>query len=287
MVQRRRRGDGPTYGETSHDEIGFWSEIKLDILKKYALAYSRILKRQSWDFHTLYVDAFAGSGMHVSKTSGDFVAGSPARALAVTPPFDEYHFIDMDEAKVRSLETIAQSRHNVTVHHGDCNKILIEQIFPAARYEDYRRAMCLLDPYSLQLDWHVIHTAGQMRSVEIFLNFPIMTMNRNVLRSDASVANQEKMTRFWGDESWRVDAYRTSSNLFGDSESQKVENWELVRAFQRRLKAIAGFSHVPEPMRMKNKTRSAVYYLFFAGPNETGARIVADIFEDYRNKGYG
>lgn len=33
----------------------------------------------------------------------------------------------------------------------------------------------------LHLDWQVIQTAGNMRSIEIFLNFPIMDMNRNAL----------------------------------------------------------------------------------------------------------
>ena len=95
------------------------------------------------------------------------------------------------------------------------------------------------------------------------------------------------MTRFWGDESWRDEAYRSQPMLFGKPEQQKVENWELVRAFQQRLKKVAGFKYVPEPMAMRNTTRSAVYYLFFAGPNETGARIVTDVFNGYRNKGYG
>lgn len=138
--------------ETTHDEIGFWSEIKLDILKSYSLAYSKILKRQTWNFHTLYIDAFAGSGKHVSKRTGEFVAGSPARALDVKPPFDEYHFIDMDEAKVRSLEDIARTHANVTIHQGDCNRILLKDIFPLAQYKNFRRALCLLDPYSLQLN---------------------------------------------------------------------------------------------------------------------------------------
>ena len=39
----------------------------------------------------------------------------------------------------------------------------------------------MLDPYGLHLDWEVIETAGKMRSIEIFLNFPIMDMNRNAL----------------------------------------------------------------------------------------------------------
>ncbi|HYI07761.1 MAG TPA: three-Cys-motif partner protein TcmP [Thermoanaerobaculia bacterium] len=273
--------------ETKHDEIGFWSEIKLDILKKYWPEYTKIVKSPRWSFHTLYIDAFAGSGQHRSRTSGEVVAGSPARALAVDPPFDEYHFIDLDAAKVRSLEEKAATRPDVQVHQGDCNEILIRDIYPRAQYEDYRRAVCLLDPYSLQLDWPVMAEAGKMKSVEIFLNFPIMDINRAVLRSGASPAKVQKMDRFWGDTSWKDAAYRDQPTLFGDVDTTKVENWELVRAFQERLKQHGGFKFVPEPLAMRNSTRTTVYYLFFAGNNETGSNIVNWIFNDYRKKGYG
>jgi len=30
------------------DQIGSWSEIKLELIKKYAGAYTRILSRQDW-----------------------------------------------------------------------------------------------------------------------------------------------------------------------------------------------------------------------------------------------
>jgi three-Cys-motif partner protein len=279
----RKRSTPPTYTETQHDEIGFWSEIKLDILRKYTDAYSKIVSR---NFHTLYVDAFAGSGKHVSRQTGEFVMGSPARALEVKPPFDEYHFVDMDAAKVRSLETIAQDRQNVTVHHGDCNSVLLKEVFPRVEYKDFRRAICLLDPYSLQLDWDVIAAAARMKTIEIFLNFPIMDINRSVLHPKMTEAKGAQMTRFWGDDSWRSAAYRTEKRLF-DSHETKVENWELVKAFQERLRTVAGFKFAAEPMAMKNTQRSIVYYLLFAGPNETGARIVNDIFKDYREKGYG
>jgi len=75
--------------------------------------------------------------------------------------------------------------------------------------EDYRRALCLLDPYALNPNWEVVETAGKMRSVEIFLNFMIMDANMNVLwKNPDSVAPDQagRMTRFWGDESWRAAA---------------------------------------------------------------------------------
>jgi len=38
------------------DEIGYWSEIKLDIIEKYALEYSKILTRQKHpELHHVYI----------------------------------------------------------------------------------------------------------------------------------------------------------------------------------------------------------------------------------------
>ena len=46
------------------DRIGYWSEIKLEIIKEYASAYSTILAAQTGpSFYHVYIDAFAGAGM--------------------------------------------------------------------------------------------------------------------------------------------------------------------------------------------------------------------------------
>src|SRR5437773_11118872 len=68
------------------DEIGYWSEIKLDIVKDYASAYSRILAAQTKPaLHHVYVDAFAGAGVHISKVTGNYIPGRPINALLVHP----------------------------------------------------------------------------------------------------------------------------------------------------------------------------------------------------------
>jgi hypothetical protein len=36
---------------------------------------------------------------------------------------------------------------------------------------------------------------------------------------------------------------------------------------------------------MRNSGGAIIYYLFFASPNVTGARILEDIFERYRQRG--
>jgi hypothetical protein len=131
---------------TAFGSIGYWSELKLEILRKYAVAYSRILAARPGLAH-IYVDAFAGAGMHLSRTSGEMVLGSPLNALLVEPPFQEYHLIDLDGEKVAALRGRVEGMPNVHVYEGDCNEVLLRVIFPRLCYEDYQRGLVLLDDY--------------------------------------------------------------------------------------------------------------------------------------------
>jgi len=146
------------------DEIGRWSEIKLNIVKEYSAAYSLILDKQKIRLHHLYVDAFAGAGVHISKCTGDVVAGSPLNALQLPIRFEEYHFVEIDKEKAKTLRLLTEGISNVWIYEDDCNKVLLENIFPRVEYAQYKRALCLLDPYGLHLDWGVIYAAGQKKN---------------------------------------------------------------------------------------------------------------------------
>jgi len=56
----------------------------------------------------------------------------------------------------------------------------------------------------------------------------------------------------------------------------------VAEAFRRRLKNVAGFAEVPEPLPMRNSTGAIVYYLFFASQKPVALKIVKDILEKYR-----
>jgi len=240
-------------------------------------------------FTYIYIDAFAGSGRHISRRTREFIPGSPLNALNIEKPFLEYHFIDLNNVKVAQLESVAGERDDVFIYHGDCNVILMEQVLPLADYSKYRRALCILDPYGLHLNWEIILTAGKMKSIEIFLNFPVMDINMNVLKHDQSKVEREQMDRmnaFWGDESWREIAYTKSKqhSLFGVEREEKTTNEALEAGFRRRLKEVAGFEYVPEPMPMKNSNNAIVYYLYFASQKPAAKNIVKDIFKKYSDR---
>jgi len=265
------------------DEIGIWSEIKLEIIRQYAKAYSTILSAQTKaHFSHVYIDAFAGAGQHISKSTHGLVPGSPMNALSVEPRFDEFYLIDIKPEKIDNLRALIGHRTEVHLLQGDCNEILLRDVFPHVQYADYRRGLCVLDPYGLHLEWRAISTAGQMRTLDVFLNFPVQDMNRNVFwRNPDKVSNTQiqRMNLFWGDGSWKEIAYQTEGNLFGIPE--KEPNEIIAEAFRKRLSDVAGFQYVPEPLPMRNSVGAIIYYLFFASPNKTASKIASDIFSKY------
>ena len=125
-----------------------------------------------------------------------------------------------------------------------------------------------------------------MRSLDVFLNFPVQDMNRNVFWKDPEGVDEAQIRRmnlFWGDESWRNVVYETKWNLFKLPE--KEPNEVIAEAFQRRLKEVARFEHVPEPLAMENSKGAILYYLFFASQNSTAEKIAREIFAKYRKHG--
>jgi three-Cys-motif partner protein len=248
------------------DEIGDWSVLKLEILRQYSYAYSTILTKHR--LHHSYIDGFAGAGQHVLKRTKQLIPGSPWNALNLEPPFRELHLIDLNRSRAAELRRLSAGLPNVRVYDGDANEILLKLF------------LCILDPYGLDLDWKVIEAAGKMGTIEIFLNFPVHDMNRNVLwwnPDEPAQDDVERMNTFWGDDSWRTAAYSNENNLF--KEMEKQPNEVVVSAFRKRLKETAGFKYVPEPIAMKNSKGATVYYLFFAAQQQLADKIARDIFK--------
>ncbi len=271
------------------DEVGYWSEIKLEIVRRYATEYTKILRAQD-RFNFSYIDGFASSGIHFSRTQGALIPGSPLIALDVEPPFDRHFLVELDSEKHHALSRIIAQHprgSRCRLFLGDCNDVLVKDVFPNISYSRFERALCLLDPYGLDLNWEVIEASGRSGAIEVFLNFPVMDMNRNALWRDPSRVTEtmrRRMTRYWGDESWRAAAYEQKPDLFGPRE-EKVSNEAIAEAFRARLKSRGGFEFVPKPIPLRNDNGATVYYLFFASPNATADKIVRHIFGTFKNRG--
>lgn len=267
------------------DKVGIWSEIKLAILREYACAFTRILKSKSWCKGCCYIDAFAGAGMHISKATGEMISGSPLNALLVEPRFDRIVLIDLDAEKMESLKAICGNDKRVEIEHGDCNEILLSKIVPSLPYSSYWRGLCVLDPYGIHgktLRWQTIKKLADLRTVDIFLNFPLMDINRNTLRKrlvnvdDTDVA---AFTEFCGTEDWKKEMYQ--NDLFGDP-VKSINNKTLAEWFRKRIESVGGFEFVPEPILMRNSKGGKLYFLYFASHQAVPHKVISDIFNKYR-----
>ncbi|MFC1553436.1 three-Cys-motif partner protein TcmP [candidate division KSB1 bacterium] len=172
------------------------------------------------------MDGFAGAGIHISKETGEYIKGSPLIAMDTEIPFIGYYLVENDTGKCNFLKKLIGEKNNVYLINDDCNVILESNIFPNIKYNQFRRSLCLLDPYGLELEWEVIQKAAEMSTIETLINFPIMSINRNCVRKDFNKVtdkNKEKMTNFWGDDSWIESLYPEIENdLFGYQEKQPM-----------------------------------------------------------------
>jgi three-Cys-motif partner protein len=267
------------------DVIGRWSVEKLGLLRKYLEAYVRILKSQAWCRGYEYIDAFAGTGRPKSREEQRYVDGSPRVALSLAAPFTQYHFVEQESWRVAKLEKLRAefADRAITLYHGDCNTILREQILPQLTFAGKKRAIAFVDPFGMQFEWETIRGIAQTKTVEIILNFPVMAINRGVLRRHPemiSEASRQRLNRFWGTTDWLVDLYTQEDTLFGPEKTKiAYSGKEFGTVFQKRLREI--FPRCSAPILMTNSKNAPLYCLLFAGHNQTGQKIAGEIFESH------
>jgi len=261
------------------DEIGDWSERKIEIVSKYARPYSSIMASKG--FKSFYIDGFSGGGIHLRKDTGERVLSTARRILEIEPPFDNYYFVDFDQLKTSAMSRACAGRANAHVITGDANLVLPNTVFPKVRYEAFERGLCFLDPYKMLLSWDVVVAAARQKTLELFIHFPTLDVQRNALRINRAKvleADRDRMTKMWGDGTWEDYAFSRTPGLFGPMET-KAPIDSVIEAFCGRLRTQAGFKHVSRAVAMRNRSNGIVYHLIFASMNPTGLKIATEIFE--------
>jgi len=263
------------------DVIGKWSLEKLELLRKYLTAYLKVLTHQSWCQGYEYIDAFAGTGKPKTRDEQKYVNGSPRIALSLNPPFTQYHFIEQTDWRVERLMKLRTefSGRNIAIYHGDCNRIIHEQILPQLPYASRKRAFAFVDPFGMQMEWQTMEDLAKIKTVEIILNFPVMAINRGVLRKHPEMlsgVSKVRLKRFWGTEDWMVDLYEEEQTLSGpQTVKRQLSGKEFGHIFKKRLEEV--FPHCSDPILMANSKNAPLYCLIFAGHNANGKKIAEDI----------
>jgi three-Cys-motif partner protein len=132
----------------------------------------------------------------------------------------------------------------------------------------------------------------QTEKIEIILNLPVgMAIQRLLPRSGIFTEQQrKKLNEYFGSPDWEKVIYEKAPNLFGDTDTIKVEGSgeRLAKWYQKRLER--AFGYAPNPRLIRNSQGSHLYYLLWAGPNKTGHKIASHILnqgEQIRRAGRG
>lgn len=244
-----------------------WPALKLEIVRRYAAAYSHVMSRQAGlAYH--YIEGFAGPDVSLAPLNGDLVPGHPLNALRVEPPFRHHFLLDLDGGRAATLRRQVGERPDITLLEGDANELLLRDVLPRVRAEDYRRALCVLDPCGLRLDWRVLEAAGRLRTIDLFVSLPATDERGEPLWTAAGARDEARLTRAWGDDSWR--------DVPGD---------RVAAAFARRLREVARFENVLEPVPIAAGTTGSPIagHLFFASRANTANHVLEEMFAPWRD----
>ncbi|MFN7118673.1 MAG: three-Cys-motif partner protein TcmP [Saprospiraceae bacterium] len=214
--------------EPPSDKWGsFWTLDKIEIFEKYLKAYLAIMSKKR--FELIYFDGFAGSGSIDTNIGYDsLIEGIATRTLGIDNPisFDIYYLVEKDEKKAERLKTnIQQKFPNKKVHivATDCNEKLISLADYLGKRKDHRRALAILDPYGMALNWSSLIPFKNL-GCDMWILVPTgIAVNRLLPQSgEIDESWMLKLTRFLGlsDEEILKEFYskQKTYTLFGEEE---------------------------------------------------------------------
>jgi three-Cys-motif partner protein len=284
--------------------VGSWAKDKLECLRKYLSAYTKIMKKRTWCRGYHYIDAFAGPGSHKVRTADDnvgsaqrallevaefgaeqkeqqrFLAGSPRVALDIDNPFTNYVFVEKSPERVKSLKKLVDEyldRRTIHIRERDCSEYLQEMVAKNPEFWKSNRAVVFLDPFGMQVGWPTIEALASTKAIEIFLNLPVGMAIQRLLRTRPekySEPERRKLDDYFGSPKWFDALYKKSAPpLFGEGALEKVKapGKALLKWYRERLAGI--FAHVSNASLIRNTKRGHLYYLMLASPDKTGVAV--------------
>jgi three-Cys-motif partner protein len=276
------------------DTVGPWAKEKLEALAQYLNFYTTVLKKQGhWLRGTIYVDAFAGSGLSRVRTKEkateppglfvpdpdsdaaeiEFLKGSPRVALEIKNPFTSCIFIERDPdriAELNGLKAEYASTCAVTVHEGDANDALQSWLASGIDWQ-HHRAVVFLDPFGMQVPWSTVEELAKTKAVEVIINFPLGMAIQRLLTKSGDIPQGWRMSldAFFGSRDWHPLVYESKDDLFGPKISKVSDSGaKLLKWYRDRLRENFGF--VSTARLIRNTRGNPLYYLIWAGPHKKG-----------------
>lgn len=276
--------DGDKLFDMKHSFGGPWTQIKLDMLKRYLVAFNTALQNRPTEqnrFRRIYIDAFAGTGECEIKSDGttvETIAGSAKIATDTVPRFDELHLIDLDPAHAAELRRLASGKAEVVVHQADANCALLD-IVQGVNWKS-SRGVLFLDPYGMTVPWSTLELVASTRALDVWYLFPLSAIYRQAAHDFVKIddAKLAALDSVLGTPSWREAFYETDAqaSLLGSEPRlvRKANPGEIATFVHQRLTDVFQ-GWVSSPL-MLNTARGAPLFALFcciSNPSERAVKL--------------
>jgi three-Cys-motif partner protein len=254
-------------------DSGDWAKDKLWILKGYVHRFITSM-RDKWP-GLFYVDLLAGPGKNVF-TSGEIMLGSPLIALTAPHNFTHYRFVELDENNCYALRNRVQAspqRDKVNIIQGDCNLIvsdIVKEIHSVERNHGTLN-MAFLDPEGLELRWDTVKQLGQVKRMDLIINFSTSGFTRNA--SKLFDYPESQIDAFFGTSDWK-DIFLP----IADEETSKIRR-TMLDFYKRRLTDL-GYTIHPDEQVFRNSRNRQLYTLIFASKHQLGNKFWRDAIRE-------
>lgn len=268
---------------------GYWTRLKLAILRDYLPAFLRASSGKATEF--VYLDAFAGEGNGIDRLTGEEFNGSARIALEATEAsgFTRLRYFER-ATKAKELGDKLRAEYpdrDIEVYGGDCNAEIPKAL---AELEDVKWAptFAFIDPDGMEFAWRTLeHLADHKRGyrtsdspkpeykVELWLLFPTQGLIRTLALDESRLRpnDEERATRLYGTEDWRSIYDRRVSGVLRAAEARE----EYVNLLRWRLGNDLGYAKT-HAFELKNTRGGTVYHMVFATDNKAGDQIMADLY---------
>lgn len=257
----------------------WWSEVKLEILRGYLQAFTRVVRSSSSG--AIYLDLFAGSFENQRRHEPGTFAGSSQIALDIDPPFTRLVFCELEGPAQRLRADIRAARPNDsrwTVVEGDSNATL-PGILKSLNAVRWAPTFAFLDPKGLQVAWDTVETLARWRAdkktkVEQWMLFPEPALSRVLgLRGARGRRSADRLNRLFGTNRWiAIHQMRRANQI-----SAEAMRAEFVNLLRWRLEAELWYRST-HALQIVNTTGVPVYTLVFATDSPPGDAIMSHLY---------
>lgn len=292
---------------------GMWTEQKLDTFESYVRAYLTIMNsfRDKFHWKLLYFDGFAGSGTRknddpdkevrklktlfgeqlIDTSDLSVYQGAAERIVSLESKaklrgFDYYYFIDKDEANCTALEIKLSQYKTVgrkVFRPGDANMQAL-YLANALRRDKNMKALALLDPFGMQINWEVIESLSGP-NIDLWILIPSGVIVNRLLKTNGELMYPGRLVQFFGlPEQELMDRFyvrKKELTLFGEEETIEKKSHcieRIAELYVERLGELFPFV-TPEPLVMKNNHNVPIFHFVCSSFNQTAVKIAQQIID--------